>query len=172
MAWLSHTTVPPSSITGTRRFGFMAPNSSVSRPPNGPPASICSRGRPNSPTAHMTFCTLIELRRPQTFSMGSGALERTAFAEQQRLAVVDHLAVDAHPADLAREAAVLDLGAAIHDDGEAGLACQRLCLFADDAELHPDHLDAQAVLFGKRLVHELWRDIGGAEDIDLFDRRC
>src|SRR6185437_13345496 len=57
------------SITGTRRFGLSAPNSSVSSPPNGPPASMRSCGRPSSPTAHITFCTLIELRRPQTFSM-------------------------------------------------------------------------------------------------------
>src|SRR4051812_49167254 len=118
MAWLSQTTVPSSSITGTRRLGFIDANSSVSRPPNGPPASIRSCGISSSPTAHITFWTLIEFLRPQMRSM-SGAAQGAALAEQQGLAVVDHLAVDAHPADLAREAAVLDLRAAVHDDGEA-----------------------------------------------------
>src|SRR5437868_1935804 len=102
MAWLSHTTTPPSSMTGTRRFGFISPNSSVSSPPNGPPASIRSCATPSSPTAHIAFCTLMELRRPQIFSI-SHALERAALAEQQRLAVVDQLSVDPHPADLAGE---------------------------------------------------------------------
>src|SRR5471030_1529919 len=69
MAWLSHTTVPSSSIAGTRRLGLRAQNSSVSRPPKAPPASIRSCARPSSPTAHMTFCTLMEFLRPQIFSM-------------------------------------------------------------------------------------------------------
>src|ERR1700722_8840234 len=112
MAWLSQMIVPSSSITGTRRLGFTAPNSSVSRPPNGPPASMCLCGSPSSPTAHITFCTLMEFRRPQMRSM-SFAPERAALGEEQGLAVVDQFAVDAHPADFAGHATIFDLRAAI-----------------------------------------------------------
>src|SRR5919198_1976708 len=70
MAWLSHRTKPSSSITGTNRFGLSLANSGVSSPPKGPPASMRWWGTPNSPTVHMTFWTLIDVLRPQTFNIG------------------------------------------------------------------------------------------------------
>src|SRR5215469_12249021 len=68
MAWLSHTTTPPSLMTGTRPCGFMLRNAALSNPPKSPPAGTCSCARPNSPTNHITFWTLNEFRRPQTVS--------------------------------------------------------------------------------------------------------
>src|ERR1044071_1901051 len=56
-------------MTGMRPWGFIARKSGVSRPPNCPPASICSCGSSSSPISHMTFWRLKELRRPQTFSI-------------------------------------------------------------------------------------------------------
>ncbi|CFU95976.1 Uncharacterised protein [Bordetella pertussis] len=41
----------------------------MSSPPNWPPASMKVCGSASSRTAHMTFCTLTELSRPQIFSM-------------------------------------------------------------------------------------------------------
>src|SRR5215510_10607841 len=51
------------------RFGFSAPYSAVSRPPYSRPTSTRSCGSSSSPIAHMTFWTLLEEVRPQTFSM-------------------------------------------------------------------------------------------------------
>ncbi|CFP62313.1 Uncharacterised protein [Bordetella pertussis] len=69
MALDSHRMKPPSSISGTLRLGFMRRYSGVSSPPNWPPASMKVCGSASSRTAHMTFCTLTELSRPQIFSM-------------------------------------------------------------------------------------------------------
>src|SRR5580704_1632642 len=168
MAWLSHTTVPSSSMTGTRRLGFIVANSSVSRPPNGPPASMCSCARPSSPAAHMTFCTLMEFRRPQMRSM-SAPLQRATLAEEQGLAVVDQFAVDAHPTDLAGHAAIFDLGAAVHDHSEPRLAREFRGFLIDYAELHPDRFQLKPVLFRQRLAHDAGRRIGGAKNIDRVD---
>src|SRR5665213_3522700 len=69
MAWDSQTAASSSLITGTRPCGFMARKFGVSSPPKSPPASICRCARPSSPTSHITFWTLKELRRPQTSSI-------------------------------------------------------------------------------------------------------
>src|SRR6185436_2871896 len=82
------------------------------------------------------FC----ISSPIPFSV-SVVLEAAAAPEQERLAIVDHPAIDAHPADLAREAAMLDLGAAVHHHGQAGLLADLLGLRTDHAQLHPQHLD-------------------------------
>src|SRR3974390_913027 len=86
-------------------------------------------------------------RRPAVPGRNS-AFQGATLAEQQRFAIVDDLAVDAHPADLAGELPVLDLGAAVHDDVEARGACHLGGFFADDAELHPDCLEREPVLLG------------------------
>src|SRR5579875_930788 len=78
MAWDSHTTVPPSAMTGTRPWGFMARKVGASSPPNAPPAGMCSWARPSSPTSHITFCTLNELRRPQILSIAGLASRNDA----------------------------------------------------------------------------------------------
>src|SRR6266404_1697251 len=69
MACDSQTIVSSWRITGTRPCGFIAKNSDVSSPPNWPPASICSCASPSSPITHITFWTLNDERRPQTFSI-------------------------------------------------------------------------------------------------------
>src|SRR5580698_4134931 len=80
------------------------------------------------------------------------AVPKTAAAtEQQGFAVVDHSAVYAHPSDFAGKAAMFDLGAAIHDDGEAGPLCDLLRFCADHAQLHPKYPKAEPVLFRHRL---------------------
>ncbi len=53
-------------MTGTAPCGFILRNAGSSRPPNAPPASMCRCSSSSSPTSHMTFWTLNELRRPQT----------------------------------------------------------------------------------------------------------
>jgi len=53
---------------GYTAMGFIARNADVSSP-NLPPASICWCSSPSSPISHITFWTLNELRRPQTFSI-------------------------------------------------------------------------------------------------------
>src|SRR3990167_1746 len=58
---------PPSSMVGTTPLGFMSRYHFWSLPPNGPPTSVRSYFRPHSSAAHSTFCTLIELARPQIF---------------------------------------------------------------------------------------------------------
>src|SRR5690606_25536076 len=69
MAFDSHSTRPPSSMTGTLRLGFILPYSGVSRPPYWPPTCVSVCGSASSRTAQTTFCTFTELRRPQIFSM-------------------------------------------------------------------------------------------------------
>ncbi len=60
---------PWSSITGTSPLGFIARYSGDCVPPNAPPTSIDSYGAPISSAHHSTLRTLLELRRPQIFSM-------------------------------------------------------------------------------------------------------
>src|SRR2546423_15568056 len=73
---------------------------------------------------------------------GLRAPQRAAGAEGGGLAVVDGAPVDAVPADLAREPAIFDLRAAIHDDGEPG-GLRAFCRgFIDAAGLHPTNNDA------------------------------
>src|SRR3990170_780100 len=48
-------------------------------------------------------------------------LHGAALAEQERLAIVYHAAVDADPTDLAGEAAIFDLRAAVHDYPQSGI---------------------------------------------------
>src|SRR3954470_5324342 len=91
--------------------------------------------------------------------------QASALAEQQRFAVVDHLAIDAHPADLAGEAAMLDLGAAVHHHGEAAIRADLLGFLTDHAQLHPQHLDAQTVSFRYDLARDIGRVFGFTEDI-------
>src|SRR5882757_10276923 len=69
MACDSHTVASSSRIMGTRPCGLIAKNSDASSPPNLPPASICSWASPSSPTSHITFWTLNDERRPQTFNI-------------------------------------------------------------------------------------------------------
>src|SRR6185312_17064922 len=78
-----------------------------------------------------------------------GAPERPADAEGGGFAVVDGAPVHAVPADLAGEPAIFDLGTAIHDDREPGGLGARRGVFVDHAELHPQHLHAQAILVGE-----------------------
>src|SRR5690606_5666928 len=68
---------PSSSCrVGTSPFGFMA-RYSVSRfLPKAPPTSMRSCGRPSSPTAHITFCTLDDVLRPQILSIGCTPVSR------------------------------------------------------------------------------------------------
>ena len=157
MACDSHTTVPSSSITGTRRFGIHRAEFVVSSPPKEPPASICSCVSSSSPITHRTFCTLMEFRRPQTFNMVR-PLQASALGEQERFAVVDHATIDAHPTDFTGEPAIFDLGTAIHHR-EAGLARHRGCLLIDDAKLHPDRLYAETILLAERFSHDAGRGI-------------
>ena len=69
MACDSHNTKPSSLIVGTRPFGFIVLYSGVLLTPNFMPASIRSKGSASSAQHHNTFCTLMELQRPQIFSM-------------------------------------------------------------------------------------------------------
>src|SRR5690606_30392209 len=69
MALDSHTGRPWSSITGTSPLGFISRYSGVCVPPKAPPTSIDSYGRPISSAHHSTLRTLLELRRPQIFSI-------------------------------------------------------------------------------------------------------
>src|ERR1019366_257429 len=61
--------MPSSSIVGTSALGFIALYSGVVLTPNCRPASMRSYSRLSSPQHHSTFWTLIELARPQIFSM-------------------------------------------------------------------------------------------------------
>ena len=65
MALLSHRLKEPSCKVGTSPVGFIARYSGVSVLPNAPPTSIRSNGRFNSPSAHSTFMTLLDVARPQ-----------------------------------------------------------------------------------------------------------
>ncbi len=69
MAFDSHSTNPPSSITGTRPFALSRRYSGVLTTPNLPPASMRSYATPSSFAQATTFCTLTEERRPQILSM-------------------------------------------------------------------------------------------------------
>src|SRR5260221_2157807 len=99
---------------------------------------MCSCARLSSPMSHITFCTFAELRRPHTFSMGSAPPQRAALAEGVGLPVVDQAAVDAIPADLARQPPVFDLWAAGHDHRQARRLRALLRFLAYEAELDPD----------------------------------
>src|SRR5690242_8330508 len=68
---------------------------------------------------------------------GLAAGERTALAESRRLAIVDHAAVDSIPTDFARQPAIFDFWATIHNDGKAGRFRALGCFLVDDTELHP-----------------------------------
>src|SRR3546814_16758570 len=50
-------------------FAFVARYSGVRLPPNGPPTSTRSNGSPSSAHVQRTFMTLLEVVRPQIFSM-------------------------------------------------------------------------------------------------------
>src|SRR5205809_512555 len=67
----SQSTTSPSCSVGMRRLGFSAKYSAVLRPPYSRPTSIRSCGSRSSPIAHMTFCTLLDVLRPQIFSIRS-----------------------------------------------------------------------------------------------------
>src|SRR3546814_190083 len=69
MLFDSHSTNPSSSMVGTRPFGFMARYSGVRLPPNGPPTSTRSNGSPSSAQVQRAFMTLLDVVRPQIFSM-------------------------------------------------------------------------------------------------------
>src|SRR5258708_21863621 len=58
---------PPSSMVGTTPLGFIFRYHGWSLPPKAPPTSSRSYFMPHSSAAHSTFCTLIELARPQIF---------------------------------------------------------------------------------------------------------
>ena len=79
--------------------------------------------------------------------------------------------VDAGPGDLAGEAAVLDLGAAVHDDLEAGGLGLGGGFVVAHAELHPQHLEAEAVLVRDGFARHRERGVGIAEDVDHVDGR-
>src|SRR5262245_20918259 len=81
MAFDSHRTRPPSSMVGTRPFGFIRRYSGVPTTPKAMPASIRRCATPTSASAHITFCTLTEFVRPQTVTMlPRSELERGARA--------------------------------------------------------------------------------------------
>src|SRR5262249_42008741 len=65
MEFDSHSRNSSSCSVGTRPFGFIARYAGSLFLPNGPPISMRLCGRPSSPTAHITFCTLTEVFRPQ-----------------------------------------------------------------------------------------------------------
>src|SRR6188474_819233 len=67
-------------------------------------------------------------------------LHGAALAKQERLAAVDHAAVDADPADLAGEAPILDLRAAVHHHLQPAILGDPRRLVVAHAELHPHHL--------------------------------
>src|SRR5215510_13377488 len=69
MEFDSHSRNSSSCSVGTRPFGFIARYAGSLFLPNGPPISMRSCGRPSSPTAHITFCTLTEVFRPQILIM-------------------------------------------------------------------------------------------------------
>src|SRR5262249_30501663 len=69
MAFDSHSRKPSSSSVGTRPLGFMARYAGSLFLPNAPPTSMRSCASSSSPTAHITFCTLTEVFRPQTLIM-------------------------------------------------------------------------------------------------------
>src|SRR3972149_624425 len=56
-------------LTRFQNIGFIVLSSGVLLTPNCMPASMRSNGRFISAQHHSTFCTLIELVRPQIFSM-------------------------------------------------------------------------------------------------------
>src|SRR5215813_14104142 len=65
MAFDSHSRKPSSSSVGTRPFGFMARYAGSLFLPNAPPTSMRSCSSLSSPTAHIAFCTLDDVLRPQ-----------------------------------------------------------------------------------------------------------
>src|SRR5882672_3767982 len=69
MACDSHRIRPSSLMVGTSPLGFIARYSGVLLTPNLPPASTRSYLTLSSAQHHSTFCTLIELVRPQIFSI-------------------------------------------------------------------------------------------------------
>src|SRR5215471_8603832 len=79
--------------------------------------------------------------------MMSPSRQRATLVEGEGLAVVDGAPVHSVPADLAGEPAILDFRTAIHDHGQARRFGALCCFFVDDAELHPQHLHAEPVLF-------------------------
>src|SRR5215468_2914349 len=94
-----------------------------------------------------------------------------AAATQQRAPRGYTAAAHSCPTDLAGQAAVLDLRAAVHDDLQAGglrLGGGRVIAHA---ELHPDNLDAKFVLQADRLARDLQGRCRAAEDIDDVHRR-
>src|SRR5580698_3766506 len=101
----------------------------------------------------------------------SDAPQRTALAEQQRLAIVDDAAIDAHPADLSREPAIFNFGAAIHDHSKTGFTRLRGGVLIDHAQLHPDRLESEPAFFRERLFNDTKRRIGAAENVDHVDGR-
>src|SRR5829696_3773440 len=90
-----------------------------------------------------------------------------ALPGERRLLRRDDARVDALPGDLAREAAVLDLRAAVHDDLDALRLGPRGGLVVADRELHPDHLGRR--LEGERLVGDRAGGLRVAEDLDHVD---
>jgi hypothetical protein len=101
--------------------------------------------------------------RPDNLALHPGA-EHGAAGGDQAL-------VDASPADLAGQSAILDLGATIHDHAQSGgfgLAGRDI---VDDAELHPDDLKAKLVLQRERLARHLEGRVRVAEDVDHVDGR-
>src|SRR5690606_15233463 len=77
----------------------------------------------------------------------------------------DTAGADARPADLARQAPVLDLWATVHDHRQAGSF--RLCgrLLVPHAELHPHDANTEAVLLRDSLAGHLERRLRIAEDV-------
>ena len=62
---------------------------------------------------------------------------------------------DALPANFARKPAVFDLGAAVHDDGEASGLGFGGGLIVAYTQLHPDHLETERVLKRQCFAHDL-----------------
>src|SRR6185503_4134176 len=88
---------------------------------------------------------------------------------QERTLGREDAGVDAGPADLPGQPAILDLDAAVHHRLEPRrLRLGRRGVVAH-AELHPDHLDAELVFECDRLAHHSVGGGGVAEDIDDID---
>src|SRR5581483_5975139 len=107
-------------------------------------------------------CASVGGPRPSALAGDDVALH--AAARKQRALGRYASGIDSGPADLAGQAAVLDLRAAVHHHAQAGglgLGGRRLVAHA---ELHPDHLDAEGVLEPDRLARDLERRLRAAED--------
>jgi hypothetical protein len=77
-------------------------------------------------------------------------------------------AVDPVPADLARQAAVFDLRAAVHHDLDAGRLRLRRRLVVAHGQLHPDHLRQR--IERQRLVDDRRHGVDARKDVDHVDR--